>query len=417
MPETEPKPKPILFLSDDPSSTTGLGRITRDLATMVATHMPDEFRVATLGYGGPGCRHLPFQQYRIHSIDGWLVPELPSVWDDFCAGERGILMTIWDPSRLRWLSRPDATDHKDQPLCDPRLRRWVKSRPFELWGYIPVDASGPNGKLTVKIGDTLRGYDRLIAYSEWAARIIENTLQPGMHGRDSLDGVPVPSLPHGIDTSVWRPTPRRDAKALFRQMGFDGLTDNSFLVGMVATNQPRKDFGLGFEVCAKLMQQGLDVRVWVHTDTLVRHWNLLALIEDFGLLTRCVCTMDRYPDATMAVLYSACDVTLGIGLGEGFGYPIFESLACETPCVHGDYGGAAEWLTEASKPAPTAWRLDGQFNCVRPVFDTDRWVESCYRVADPGQANPEPFITELPPALDWNALWPRWAEWFRGGLR
>src|SRR5882672_8536261 len=97
-------PVPLLIISDAPTAGTGLSRITKDLATRIAVHMPDVFRVATLGYGGPYSRHLPFQQYEMRMED-WNIHNLPEVWEDHAGAEKGIIFTVWDLSRLLWLSR------------------------------------------------------------------------------------------------------------------------------------------------------------------------------------------------------------------------------------------------------------------------------------------------------------------------
>jgi hypothetical protein len=52
---------PLLILSDAPSSTTGLGRITRDLATRIHANLT-EFRVGCLSYGGPGSLRFGFPE-------------------------------------------------------------------------------------------------------------------------------------------------------------------------------------------------------------------------------------------------------------------------------------------------------------------------------------------------------------------
>src|ERR1700758_4143767 len=143
-------PIPLLLVSDGVTSGTGLGRITRDLAVRIAANLPDIYRVGTLGYGGYYSRSLPFPQYQWHANDQWVIHELPEVWKDFAGTERGVITTIWDASRLLWLARPENCESTP-------LRKWLeKSRP-ELWGYFPMDATGPNDRLTGILAHTMKG--------------------------------------------------------------------------------------------------------------------------------------------------------------------------------------------------------------------------------------------------------------------
>jgi glycosyltransferase involved in cell wall biosynthesis len=277
---------------------------------------------------------------------------------------------------------------------NPQIAQWLASSPFERWGYFPIDAVGPNDQLTAVLADTIKGYDRALCYSSWAKRFVSH---PDLE-----------AIPHGIDTAVFKPRDKAEARQHFRNLGFAGLSDDSLLIGIVATNQARKDYGLGIAACAKLLrtEMNLDLRVWIHVDTMKRYWDLVALLEDFGLLGRVVVTTNNFTDEQMSWLYSACDVTLGIGLGEGFGYPIFESLACGVPVVHGDYGGAAEHLEKRHLVRDCAWRLEGQFNCMRPVYSSEAWAAAVISVAHTPAA--------LPDYLDWETLWPRWEKWLTG---
>lgn len=398
-------PTPILIISDAPTSGTGLGRITKDLATRIALHLP-EFRVATLGYGGPYSRALPFHQYQLE-MDNWQILNLPEVWQDFVGEERGIAMTIWDASRLLWFARSENCTH-------PVLRKFLEDAPMEKWGYFPMDATGPNDRLTAVLKHTIEGYDRALAYSKWAEDILRRTLWK----KPLLEGMT--NLPHGIDTSVFYPRDKAKAKAGFgERIGMKSnkntwlaIPDNMFTIGIVATNQARKDYGLGIQTIAELSKER-PVFFWIHTDVLERHWSLPALLNDYGLKSYAI-TNVPLTDDQMAWCMSACDVTLGIGNGEGYGLPIFESLACGVPCVHGDYGGAPEHMPKRMlvKPAGEVrklMRLDGPYNSFRPMYDFGDWVDCVNYLAD----NPEPVC--LPSHLDWNNLWPRWAEWFRKG--
>lgn len=381
---------PLLILSDSPSCTSGLGRITRDLATRIHENLGDTFRVATLGYGAPGSSKLPFQQYHIGDIKDWVVPELPEVWEDFARGEQGIVLTIWDSTRLTWLSNPE--------MClNPQLKEWLLSKPFQLWGYFPLDAEGPNDKLSILYAKSLQGFDRLLMYTDWAAKVVERT----------FDITGVDHLPHGID-AVFNPKPKAEARQRFRDMGFDGLTDDSLLVGIVATNQPRKDWIIGIQTVKLLVDAGYDVRLWIHTDAATKYWDLLALIHDYGLQGKGIITQNKFTDEQMSWMYSACSVTLGIG-PEGFGFPLAESLACGVPVVHGNYAGGAEFVPKDLLVDPIAWRYEGLYACKRPVFMAEDWARKIIQVL----GNP----TELPEELRWDNLWPKWDEWLTRGIR
>ena len=153
---------PILFLGDAPSVPGGLSRIGRDLA--ILTSRMEEFRVGFLGRGGLASRHLPFAQYNYPEFDGWGERYLQDVWGNFAGDEPGIVMTIWDPSRLLWLN-PKYTD-----------QQWLKERPFKLWGYFPIDHEGVGGKLSLMETEALRAYDRVLAYGMYGSGVISRSL-------------------------------------------------------------------------------------------------------------------------------------------------------------------------------------------------------------------------------------------------
>lgn len=375
-----------MILSDSPSCASGLGRITRDLATRLHEHCSDVFEVATVGYGGTGNPDLKFREFYLHSVDNWLPMQLPEIWRKFVKEDEGILFSVWDLSRFWWLKAPN---------CPPLLRQWLDTAKVKKWLYHPIDAEGPGGKMSARLADTFTAFDRVLDYTAFSCGVTGNTEH----------------IPHGIDSSVFRPYDRIEVKHKFREAGFPVLQDDSFLIGIVGTNQARKDWALGVQTCRALLDRGLDVKVWMHVDRLENSWSIPNLIADYGLAGRVVITNANFTDDQMAHFYSACDVTLGIGLGEGMGYPIFESLACGVPCIHGDYGGAAEYLPPSMKVKPIAWRYEGIYCCKRPVFEVKDW-------ADCAEDN-RGIIASLPSALDWNGptLWKRWEKYFREAIQ
>lgn len=397
-------PTPFLILSDSPTAKTGLGRITRDIATRMHAHMSDVFRVGTVGYGGPFSSSLGFMQYPI-DMENWIISNLPDVWNDFSQGQPGVLFTIWDASRLQWLMRPEMCGNR-------RLRDFLNKRPFQTWAYWPVDATGVNDRLTQVLGHTMDGADRSLAYSKWA----EGVMRKSMEKTADLT-----FLPHGIETDKYFPRKQRDARHAFGQrMGaryvtgkkqgqFISIPDDALFIGVVGTNQVRKDWGLAMAVIAGLAKQR-PVRAWLHTDVLDRYWSIPNLIYDFGLRDSVIVTIHEPDDEQMSWAYAACDVTLGIGLGEGFGFCAAESLACGTPVIAPNYGGG-EFIPKEFLIDPIGSRLEGQFNCVRPVMEPDDFVD---RILALPKKTGECL---LPKYIHWDELWPCWERWLREGIQ
>lgn len=406
----ETAPIPILFISDAPSAGSGLGRITGDIARRAHEHLGDVCRVAVLGYGGPGSCKLGFQQYAIEGMTDWMTPTLPQVWEDFAGEKKGICMTVWDASRLLWFSQPSRFELLE---TKPDLRRWLVDAPFKRWGYFPIDADGPNGKLSFALHQTLLGFDRLLAYGEWGQQVIERTIKEDDDGK----GFDLANLSHGIDTDVFYPRLRvrcrfrfgsiTGARTMIKTPQLSSIMADETLIGIVATNQARKDWSLGIATAAELAKIR-KLRLWIHTDALERHWSIPSLLADYGLLDQTMISLGFLTDDSMAEAYTACDLTLGIGLGEGWGYPLAESLACGTPVIHGNYAGGAEIVPEAMRVEPIAYHSEGLYACVRPVFNVDHWVARAVEFL--GQR------ATLDPRFAWSNLWPHWETWFRSGL-
>src|SRR4029077_11733014 len=132
--------------------------------------------------------------------------------------------------------------------------------------------------------------------------------------------------------------------------------------------------GLLFASVAELKRRGHSVGLWLHTDVLSKAWDVGQLAEDFcfrrgEIFVSATADHGVVADAHLAARYAASTVTLAPGLGEGFGYPIVESLACGTPVVHGNYGGGVDLMPcEAWLVEPAAWRLESCYALMRPVF-------------------------------------------------
>ncbi len=391
------KPTPILFLGDNPASCGGLGRILRDIATHAAA-MP-EFRVGSLARVGQYSRYLPWAQYSFwpNTENMWGEETLADVWQDFAGSERGIVMSVWDATRLTWLGMPQSVPES------AAWREFVLHRPFRLWGYFPVEAVCATGRAPTLGLAAVRGFDRVLAYSRYGAAAL---------GTDDW-------APHGLDMDVWKPQGRAAGREFLRSKGLR-LCDDDVLVGVVATNQPRKDWGLTAAVMARLKQHyGVRFKGWWHTDVIQRDhsWNMLALLSDFRLNDSVALVIDDWRDEEMALAYSACNVTLAPGM-EGFGYPAAESQACGTPVITGAGHGGSEFVTEVGGilMSPVGDRLEGPHNVIRHIHNPESWCNSAIALVED---NRDPrTVAKSAEYLSWQTLWPGfWAKFLRAGLK
>jgi glycosyltransferase involved in cell wall biosynthesis len=231
----------------------------------------------------------------------------------------------------------------------------------------------------------------------------------------------VPYLPHGLDLRPYEPEHSIEEYAWVRQQFGPHVGSESLVVGCVATNQARKDLGLFFQSLAELQARGHKVYAWLHTDVMVKAWSVLQLVEDCGLAKRVSVTTGELTDRQLALMYAHCDVTIAPGLGEGFGYPIVESLATGTPVVHGDFGGGRELVPKVEWRFPVREvRLEGVYAQQRPIFRAEDVANAIERVLDwraaVGKATVRAYCRGTVAHLSWPALWPRWRSWIAAGL-
>ena len=384
---------PFLVVGDGPQEPTGLGRIARDLcAQIVASDLPLDL-VQVGGAIPPLWRAWPHVPMGEAERGGdWGASYVDAVWHSLWGRNTpGILFLIWDPSRV--------AAYQD-------LRASV-----QRWTYTAVDAPNRLGSIGGPAGEALAQWDRVLAYGRWASQIIKTV-------RESS----VPYLPHGLDLAPFqRPESSEEERWVRTQFG-PHVGQESLVLGCVATNQPRKDLGLFFQAVAELQARQHRVYVWLHTDVMVKAWSVLQLVEDCGLAKRVTVTTGNLTDQQMALLYRRCDVTIAPGLGEGFGYPIVESLAAGVPVVHGDFGGGRELVPKCEWRVPVReLRLDGVYAQQRPVFRADDVANAVERIldwrAEVGAPVVQAYCQGAVAHLAWDALWPRWRSWIAEGLK
>lgn len=180
-------------------------------------------------------------------------------------------------------------------------------------------------------------------------------------------GIECEYVPHGIDTKIFKPTAKIQGQEVRSYMG---LTDE-FVVGMNAANKSsglvhRKSFSENLLAFAIFRERHPDAVLYLHTEPLgiSGGWNLISMLQAFGIPKEAVMfpPMIDYKygmsQSDLAALYSAMDVMLVAGMGEGFGLPTVEAQACGTRVI------GSNWAATPDLVAEDSWVVEGQ-----PMWD------------------------------------------------
>jgi glycosyltransferase involved in cell wall biosynthesis len=254
---------------------------------------------------------------------------------------------MWGLGRFRDLVselRPDVAAAINDPWIAHRFAEFTDAVPFAA--YIPVDAKN----IPHPICEAMNGLDLAIFYTQFGA---EECRRNGYKGNVAV-------IPHGVDTDVYRPVDKADAREALR-MSRD-IPEDSFIVGNVNRNQPRKRLDLTIEYFAEWvhcyhLQE--NIYLYLHCAQVDAGWDLAQLAYYYGIDKRlmlppedAVTSQRGWPEDFMRNVYSAFDVQLSTTEGEGWGLPQIEGMACGVPQIMPQYSGLGEWAAGAAYFVP-----------------------------------------------------------------
>lgn len=181
-------------------------------------------------------------------------------------------------------------------------------------------------------------------------------------------------IPHGIETSVMKPTAQvsddlgnvRTGRQLMQ------VDDDQFVVGIVNANKGtspiRKAFPeqlLAFSIFAERHD---DAVLYIHSERFGGMGGIPfdPLIAACGLDESRVKFVNQYQnrigmsDEVLAAIYTGMDVLLAPTLGEGFGITVADAQACTTPVIVNDFSAQPELVGDG-------WKVRGQ-----PLWDASQ---------------------------------------------
>lgn len=199
-------------------------------------------------------------------------------------------------------------------------------------------------------------------------------------GQGAMEEAPV--IWHGVDTSVFYPRDKGEAK---RALGFD---PDRFLVLRVDKNSIRKDYPSTYKALRPVLRAHDDVDVHFHCQPVAPDgYNLNSVrfndedIRDRVSFTPSLGGFLGASQAQLATLYAAADLFVTTSWGEGFGLTILEAMASGTTVIAQDCSAISEVVGEAGIRVRPKGRISMPMGQEMYLPDVERftyWIEHLY---------------------------------------
>lgn len=161
-------------------------------------------------------------------------------------------------------------------------------------------------------------------------------------------------IPLGVDTDVYRFIP--DSR---KKLGLPSRLKDSFIVGNVNRNQPRKRLDLTIDYfCEWVKNYDVDdAYLFLHVaPTGDVGYDVSQLMYYYGLSNRLIIVEPPVNKGvnqkTLAATYSCFDVQLSTTQGEGWGLTTMEGMSCSVPQIVPNWSALGEWAKDAAVLIP-----------------------------------------------------------------
>jgi len=222
-----------------------------------------------------------------------------------------------------------------------------------------------------------------VLYGKWARDLYAGCLPEDVRD-DALARTRV--IPHGVDFRVFHPYPQAHARKSF---GFPEKVQKGFVIGMVATNQSRKDWPGIARAVGEFMRRHEDVYFFPWTRFYpgkLDGWDLERLLPLHMPIERVI----RFPDLESGKTipheilnhyYAALDVHVLWHHGEGCGLPHLEAQSAGIPALAVDYAGITDYFSHPWLRCRPQFGVTGVRNCIeRPRGDRRQLLQKLERL-------------------------------------
>jgi glycosyltransferase involved in cell wall biosynthesis len=314
----------ILWISDNPSSNSGYGKIT----AQTVRHLKSQGHEILLMAGGAPFYNIPFQEQAWEGCRLWLVADYGN------AEQIRYFLNVEKPDVVVANADPRFFDYLFK--LDNEIRRVCPLVFYHLWD------DGPFPKFNVPYYNSC---DHIIAGSKFTYELLRANSTP-----DTM----LSYAPIGFDSSTYHPI-SKDEVIEFRQQ-FNQLTnfehvDAKFIAGVVARHSERKNLLSIMESFTKWAEGKKDVLLFVHSPGQDAGRSLeYAMNNMFAdkkiILSNAAPQMQK--DDLVNRFYNFFDVILNRSTAEGFGMPIAEAMLAGTPAITIDCPGPAGLVDDSN---------------------------------------------------------------------
>jgi glycosyltransferase involved in cell wall biosynthesis len=342
----EKKKIKILCFADSPRVSTGFGRVVHGIFKNLVKsgkYEVDIFGVNDLGFYNPDSDEYP---YRILPA---MVPGIAGDYhgrmrfvnvlrgaDLFLKPSWDIVFTLNDPFIFEEPVVADNIGTMDAIMdlknvfrekLDPK--HW-----FKVVSYWPIDSSIKENWVEHAIG--LPDYS--VAYTQFGKEEIERVNNKLLHPMKlNLD-----IIYHGTNVKDFNIVSGREVmefkKSFFQKAKID--IENTYIVGVVARNQPRKDLPRAMRVFKEFQKRRPQTMLYIHARESDVSGSLAEYARWFNLeVGRDIMWPGHFNEATgypiksLNLIYNLMDVQISTTQGEGWGLPLTEGMATKTLAI------------------------------------------------------------------------------------
>jgi glycosyltransferase involved in cell wall biosynthesis len=408
--------KRILFISDSVKRKTGYATVAKNLIEQLCKE--DKYDIAQLGLAdvpapvrlnidyysqikdhSKCCKRDPILEYRAKGNPEIKILDMPkegekdlklSANQKFCVKGHNLQQDHYAYDSVYFVTRhfkPDIIVPINDLWGLYNINHLRNRKCYKFIPYLAIDSeclfpmlNPPEGRPGLPPIDTIQSVgatNKTIVFTEWAKEVIQKTCRVATGGKE-LSNIDV--IPHGVDISKWKPLSPEERKAARKK--YFGIEDDTFLVGSVARNQPRKRLDAIFMTLRafidKYEKPNRKIKCYFHCsleDNL--GWDLGWMGAYYNVHDRCIYDKNLKPgvgpdDEQLNEVINCFDAHLSLTNSEGWHLPALETAAAGIPNVITKYSAHADWGKDAHLFCKVAgWYHEPRTGFIKAVADTD----------------------------------------------